>query len=177
MDKDNAKDYLPFVQALAEGKTIQVKDKNGNWNDMKYGVNFDSDPENYRIKPETTKWWIMPRYTPLHENYNYQQFGSCYYVEEQQEIYSRSCPPLKSDFDSKEEAEKWLNNYLLEESAFLSAVNRFDNFSALLSEYATRFRNHRQLEKHYLEFKVHEFLEDVNKMNDVIWDKDEDKGE
>lgn len=50
MNKDNAKDYLPFVQALAEGKTIQH-----------YYINewitiidpcFSDEAKNYRIKPE-----------------------------------------------------------------------------------------------------------------------------
>ena len=177
MDKDNAKDYLPFVQAMAEGKTIQVKDDNGNWNDINYYINFDSDPENYRIKPETTKWWIIPENTPFHNTEDYDRFGSCYHVAEQEDKYSKSCPPLKSGFDSKEKAEEWLNSYLLKESIFQSAAKRFEIFSALLSDYANRFKNHKQLEKRYLEFKIHEFLEDVDKMDDVIWDAYEDKGE
>ena len=57
MDKNNAKDYMPFVQALAEGKTIQVwSECASSWNDMKYNINFDSDPENYRIKPDEPKY-------------------------------------------------------------------------------------------------------------------------
>ena len=36
MDKNNAKDYLPLIQALAEGKTIQIKDDDGNWNKDEY---------------------------------------------------------------------------------------------------------------------------------------------
>ena len=43
---------------------------------------------------ESKKWWIMPKYTPFNDNYNYQQFGSCYYVTEQEDGYSKSCPPL-----------------------------------------------------------------------------------
>ena len=176
MDKNNAKDFLPFVQALAEGKTIQCKGRDGNWNDIKYNINFDSDPECYRIKPKITKWWVIPENTPLYNTGDYYVSGPCYHVAEQEDYYSKSCPPLKSDFNSKEEAEKWLDNYLLEESAFQSAAKRFEIFSAIMSDYADRFKNHKQLEKHYLEFKVHEFLEDVNKMNDVIWNPDEDKG-
>ena len=51
MNKEKAKDYLPFVQAMADGKTIQFKTDRGNWKD---GVNleFSLDPKNYRIKPE-----------------------------------------------------------------------------------------------------------------------------
>lgn len=50
MNKDNAKDYLPFVQALAEGKTIQQCDRD-EWIDMKDPC-FCEDVRNYRIKPE-----------------------------------------------------------------------------------------------------------------------------
>lgn len=174
MDISNAKDYLPFVQALAEGKTIQVKDKDGNWNDMKYNIGFDSDPKCYRIKPEITKWWIMPNFN-WNEQYN-PSIGLNYFVEEQKNTYSRSRPPLKSDFNSKEEAEKWLNNYLLEESVFQSAAKRFEIFSAIMTDYADRFKHHKPLEYNYLKFKIHEFLEDIDKMDEVIWNADEDKG-
>jgi len=59
MNASNAKDYLPFVQALANGKTIQMSDvdEEGGWTDMQY-VKFDEDPERYRIKPELKEFWI-----------------------------------------------------------------------------------------------------------------------
>lgn len=50
MNKNNAKDYLPLVQALAEGKTIQVEES-GRWIDM-FDVAWVELPERYRIKPE-----------------------------------------------------------------------------------------------------------------------------
>ena len=61
MNKDNARDYLPLVQALAEGKTIQVKihDLQGNflcWEDED-NLNFKVPPYHYRIKPEPKKDW------------------------------------------------------------------------------------------------------------------------
>ena len=177
MDKNNAKDFLPFVQALAEGKTIQVKDADGNWNDMICSIGFSYSPENYRIKPETTKWWIIPENTPFHNTEDYDRFGPCYHVAEQKDSYSKSCPPLKSNFASKKEAEKWLNNYLLKESVFQSAAKRCEIFATVMSDYAYRFRNHKQLEKKYLEFKVHEFLEDIDKMDELLWTEDKEKGE
>ncbi len=175
MDKNNAKDHLPFVQALAEGKTIQMWNESDKiWCDIPK-IAFDCDPKLYRIKPETTKWWVIPENTPLYHNKDYYEFGPCYHVAEQENYYSKSCPPLKSDFDSKEEAQKWLNNYLSEESVFESAAKRFEIFSTIMSDYSDRLKNHKQLEKHYLEFKVHEFLEDINKMDEVIWNLDENK--
>ena len=61
MTREQAKDLLPIIQAFAEGKTIQVKASDGLW----YGregengeLNFNADPQVYRIKPE-------PKYHPF----------------------------------------------------------------------------------------------------------------
>ncbi len=62
MNKNNAKDYLPFVQAMAEGKTIQgcIDTKKYSWSD--YGedecLTFDAPVYYYRIKPEPRVVWI-----------------------------------------------------------------------------------------------------------------------
>lgn len=61
MNKDNARDFLPLVKALAEGKTIQYR-HDGGWEDVDLfgGVDFDNPPECYRIKPEPREFtlWI-----------------------------------------------------------------------------------------------------------------------
>lgn len=55
MNKDNAKEYLPLVQALAEGKTIQYYSPTTNkWHD-EVAVDFNHRPCRYRIKPERIK--------------------------------------------------------------------------------------------------------------------------
>lgn len=52
MTKDNAKDFLPLVQALAEGKTIQHYGECGHtWEDCD-NLYFDDDVNTYRIKPK-----------------------------------------------------------------------------------------------------------------------------
>ncbi len=51
MNKHNAKNYLPIVQALAEGKTIQYKVKSERVDYDNLG--FNDPPEYYRIKPES----------------------------------------------------------------------------------------------------------------------------
>lgn len=58
MNKDNAKDYLPLVQALAEGKTIQIK-QGLVWVDA-VGPSFNYEPSYYRIKPEPPEFevWV-----------------------------------------------------------------------------------------------------------------------
>lgn len=53
MNKDTAKDYLPLVQALAEGKTIQTI-YNGEWFDLP-DVSFSGAANLYRIKPELSQ--------------------------------------------------------------------------------------------------------------------------
>lgn len=60
MNKDNAKDYLPLVQALADGKVIQVKGVNG-WEDITAELSLCFAPDQYRIKPEPREIW-MNRY-------------------------------------------------------------------------------------------------------------------
>jgi hypothetical protein len=61
MNKENAHLFLPLVQALADGKTIQVNhgDKqNPQWEDAKR-PEFSYGPEQYRVKPEPREWVIF----------------------------------------------------------------------------------------------------------------------
>lgn len=58
MNKDNAKDYLPLVQAWAEGKQLQVKSlATLGWVDIDR-CDFFLKPESYRIKPEPREGWV-----------------------------------------------------------------------------------------------------------------------
>jgi len=51
MNKENAKEFLPLVQALADGLAIEFND-GGYWVNV-VNLNTDScDPDEYRIKPE-----------------------------------------------------------------------------------------------------------------------------
>lgn len=54
MNATNAKDYLPLVQALAEGKTIEYRDSDDAWIDCELPT-FNQHPSRYRIKPEPKK--------------------------------------------------------------------------------------------------------------------------
>lgn len=56
MTRETAKEYLPLVQALAEGKTIQLNV--GGWQDT-VDVDFSHPVRYYRIKPEPRRWWIV----------------------------------------------------------------------------------------------------------------------
>ena len=54
MNKDTAKDYLPLVQALAEGKTIEYRDSDDAWIDCELPT-FNQHSSRYRIKPEPSQ--------------------------------------------------------------------------------------------------------------------------
>lgn len=56
MNRQQAKDLLPIIQAFAEGKTIEYY-CNDNWIEDK-NFNFIDKAQNYRIKPE-------PKYRPF----------------------------------------------------------------------------------------------------------------
>lgn len=57
MNKSNARDYLPLVQALAEGKVIQVLGVNG-WVDIEAELSLCFAADQYRIKPEPREIWV-----------------------------------------------------------------------------------------------------------------------
>ena len=92
---------------------------------------------------KATKWWIMPKY-PIFSS-EVQQFGQQYYVEPQEDTYSKSQPPLKCDFDSAEEAQKWLDDYLKEDDLFLKAIDEFNNLNCNLGHLVDKLHNHQYI--------------------------------
>ena len=56
MDRNQAKELLPIIQAFAEGKCVETKTGSG-WVNMK-NMSFAGKPKLYRIKPE-------PKYRPF----------------------------------------------------------------------------------------------------------------
>lgn len=71
MNKNNAKDYLPLIQALAEGKTIQFHGSHSDeWTDVA-NPGFNYEPSRYRIKVE-------PRVVYVNE-YAYGLSGNVHY--------------------------------------------------------------------------------------------------
>lgn len=58
MTREDAKDLLPIIQAFAEGKTIEFRNKSfKEWTEIE-NPSFDPTITNYRIKPE-------PKYRPF----------------------------------------------------------------------------------------------------------------
>ena len=125
-------------------------------------------------KKNKKKWWIMPKYNLF--SYEESQFGESYIVEEQEDSYSRSRPPLKSDFNSKEEAEKWLKNYLEEEKKFKSAKDDADNLVCNFGHIVEKFLKHEYVTEDdwhdcfnlYNESRINGALSKVTKMNEKV---------
>lgn len=57
MNRQQAKDLLPIIQAFADGKTVQFKNSFEDWIDCD-NIMFNWLPKDYRIKPE-------PKYRPF----------------------------------------------------------------------------------------------------------------
>ena len=57
MNKDNAKDYLPLVQALADGKELEWLNRCGQWEPMAH-PEFGFEPERYRVKLALRERWV-----------------------------------------------------------------------------------------------------------------------
>lgn len=57
MNRQQAKDLLPIIQAFAEGKVVEMKTSKGNW-EVQEEMSFVLAPQKYRIKPS-------PKYRPF----------------------------------------------------------------------------------------------------------------
>jgi hypothetical protein len=72
MNQQNAREYMPLVQALANGLIIQ-EDFFGEWSDLSDEISFNMKPEFYRIKPEPRRWSMV---RCLNNGYIYQDTGT-----------------------------------------------------------------------------------------------------
>jgi hypothetical protein len=64
MTKQNAKEFLPLVQALADGKTLQMLSDNDGWVDIN-SAEFFYSPSSYRVKPEPKLRPWLPHEVPV----------------------------------------------------------------------------------------------------------------
>lgn len=51
MTKNNAREYMPAVEALADGE-LQVQTSDGKWKDVEGDVRFTEAPSSYRRRPK-----------------------------------------------------------------------------------------------------------------------------
>ena len=114
---------------------------------------------------KVTKWWIMPKYNLFSKEEVH--FGQSYYVEPEDVCYSKNRPPLKSGFESKEAAEKWLKDYLKEEDLFSKAKDEINYLKGSLEQILARFNRHEYLTKDdwdkYFNVIDHGILKEVTK--------------
>ena len=75
MNKDNAKAFLPLVQALADGKVIEYKYGTCMW-DVCGAPLFDRHPENYRVQPDK-KWYRVGLHINGHTTHITTEAGEC----------------------------------------------------------------------------------------------------
>ena len=94
---------------------------------------------------KATKWWIMPKYSVFVNVADYNKYGPCYQVEPEEPTYSRSKPPLKTGFNSKEEAEKWLDDYLKEEDLFKESIREITKLINNLGSFVQKLKNHQYI--------------------------------
>lgn len=66
MTTQNAHEYLPLIQALADGYPIQ-RMSHGRWVDYNGVIDLYNKPENYRVKPEPVKITLYLCVTPMDE--------------------------------------------------------------------------------------------------------------
>ena len=76
MTREEAKDLLPIIQALAEGKIIQFKQENGEWTDLKTDLMCGiAGSFRYRIKPEQKYRPFKTKEECWNEMQKHQPFG------------------------------------------------------------------------------------------------------
>jgi hypothetical protein len=64
MTKENAYLYLPLIQALADGKTIEIFSHEGIWQEAVHNLDFSYASARYRIKPEPVTVPLGPEDVP-----------------------------------------------------------------------------------------------------------------
>lgn len=85
-------------------------------------------------------WWIVPKYSTL--DTDFYKYGYCYFVEEQREFYARHKVPIKKDFETKEDAELWLNNYNEEDIEFKKSISEIKVLKSILDKIETKLYKH-----------------------------------
>lgn len=58
INNSNAKDFLPLVQALAEGKKLQILEDDGRWT-YTNSISIRKSPADYRIANPPQELWII----------------------------------------------------------------------------------------------------------------------
>ena len=88
MTREEAKEWLPIIQAWAEGKTIQYQFNPGSrWTDIINDLYTSNPPSNYRIKPELKYRPFKTKEECWTEMLKHQPFGYLTYKEDNSIIF------------------------------------------------------------------------------------------
>ena len=131
MTREEAKEWLPIIEAWAEGKPIQYQINPGSWvTDINKDLYTSIPPSNYRVKPE-------PNYRPFksqeecwNEMLKHQPFGwiyskndSCYYC-----IISVDEDKIELSPEMQPHSETTIKEYYMENSyvGFVTALEDYE---------------------------------------------------
>jgi hypothetical protein len=158
--------YYEIKVAYLDGKTIEwynvFKDC---WCPIDSVTNFIvaiNEQNKLRIRENSPKYWVIATYSQYVDIENYNTFGPCYHVEEQRDGYSRSNPPLAKDFDSYEEAQKWLTKYLQDEKVYKHVANLIKTFIGQLENFCSHLENNDPLSRDEFEACFESFSLSLN---------------
>jgi len=107
MNKNNAHLYLPLVEALSKGRTIQISFKGGRWEDCE-SLAFGLNPEEYRIKPMELLQPPPPLKLHNPNNLTAEQVGEGYRLLCDKEVSGKK-QGLKSDYFTS--WGEWVNGF------------------------------------------------------------------
>ncbi|MBR6612930.1 MAG: hypothetical protein IKK93_12025 [Campylobacter sp.] len=174
--------YYEIKVAYLEGKTIEwyntFKDC---WCPIDNDTNFIlaiNEQNKLRIAKNDTKYWVIATYSQFVDIENYKIFGPCYHVEEQQNDYSRSNPPLAKDFESYEAAQEWLKKYLQDRKIYKHVANLIKTFIGQLEIFRSHIENNEQIPRDEFEACFESFSLSLNgDVNNQLIFKDKENEE
>ena len=174
--------YYEIKVAYLDGKKIEwynvFKDC---WCPIDNDTNFIlaiNEQNKLRIAKNDTKYWVIATYSQFVDIENYKVFGPCYHVEEQQDSYSRSNPPLARDFDSYEAAQEWLKKYLQDRKIYKHAANLIKTFIGQLEIFRSHLENNEQIPRDEFEACFESFSLSLNgDVNNQLIFKDKENKE
>lgn len=59
MNREEAIQFLPLIQAFVEGKQLQLQNRDGKWQDLIVNPAFNTCPALYRIKPVKKTGYVV----------------------------------------------------------------------------------------------------------------------
>ena len=136
-----------------------------------YNLESFTDEERQRVEDlinqikeekKTQRWWVIPEYSAFVLDDVSIPLSEKYVVEPQKDSYSRSKPPLKSDFESKEAAEKWLKEYLETKEDFKPALNDLDNLVCNLGHIKEKLQRFEKITRDEWKVCFKDFDESLN---------------